>query len=179
MNEAHVAAQASLRDRSCWSLSRCCLGWGGLVHSWCGSVIGPYPCPSLARLPGCPARARPWMQRGLCQCDPSWPDGSQPSLWASWKQVGLCRACPSKPGQPQRVESGAGRHLHPFPPEQGDKLPLRKLRLIICFCITPVGSAPGPAPAGSAGPLCLHHRWQSDAGLMSVAVSVLFITFEG
>ena len=92
------------------------------------------------------------MQRGLCQCDPSWPDGSQPSLWASWKQVGLCGACPSKPSQPRHVESGAGCRLHPFPPEQGGKLPLRKLRLISWFPITPVGSAPGPAPAGSARP---------------------------
>lgn len=48
------------------------------------------------------------------------------------------------------VESGAWCHPHPFPPEQGDKLPLRKLRLIIRFSITPAGSAAGPAPAGSA-----------------------------
>lgn len=41
------------------------------------------------------------MQRAPCQCDPSWPDGSQPTLWASWKQVGPHRACAYKRSQPQ------------------------------------------------------------------------------
>ena len=105
------------------------------------------PPPSLARLPRCRAWARPWVQRALRQSDPSWPDRRQPSL-ASWKQLGPCRARPSKRSQPQHMASATGCHPHPFPPEQGEKLPPRKLRLITCFPIRPAGSAPRPAPAG-------------------------------
>lgn len=110
----------------------------------------PVPAFRLSVAPWVPGLGAAWIWRALCQHDPSWPADRHSSLWASWRQAGPCRSCLCKRSQAQQVESGIPCHPHPFSPEQADKLPLRKLSLIIWFPITPVGSAPGPAPAGSA-----------------------------
>lgn len=79
-----------------------------------------------------------------------------------------CGARPSKRSQPQHVASSTGCHPHPFPPEQGDKLPLRKLRLIThqaCGLHSWTGSHWAHGPACSA----LRRPWWPEAGLMSMA----------
>lgn len=122
---------------------------------------GPGRGPGCTGLPASVTPAGP-----MAAGPPAGPPGSGPG-----------RAEPAvHAAHPSWAESGTWCHPHPFPPEQGDKLPPRKLRLIIWFPIMLVGCAPGPAPAGGASastarppPCPAPPLWQSAAGFMSTA----------
>lgn len=97
-----------------------------------------------------PAWARPWMH----SVTPAGPMAASPPSGPPGSRCG--RAEPAvHTARPGWAESGTWCRPHPIPSEQGDKLPPRKLRLVIWFPIMLVGSVPGPVPVACPRP-CAH-----------------------